>query len=202
MSDPIPLNVVVEDALSESVVMRLISWTRRPFHVGAVFMRGGNTYIRNKIRGFNSASRSTPFLVLTDLDQAQCPPSLIADWLGERKGHNLLFRVAVREVEAWLMADRRGLAHFLRLRIEKVPENIELINDPKETLLRIANESNNRQLRRDLVRVVDRTLKQGPDYNGRLGEFIASNWNPTKARAIAPSLDRTMRILRSFRPAW
>ncbi|MDF2210039.1 hypothetical protein L1F28_15070 [Arthrospira platensis NCB002] len=42
------------------------------------------------------------YLVLTDLDKSECPLAIINEWLKSQPKHpNLLFRVAVKEVESW-----------------------------------------------------------------------------------------------------
>ena len=49
-----------------------------------------------------------------------------------------LFRIAVREVEAWLIADREALAGFLKIKIMHVPYKPEELVDPKRVLLELA----------------------------------------------------------------
>jgi hypothetical protein len=112
----IPVNVAVEDELSEWVVLKLLAVTNRSYHVGATYRRGGFGYLRRTINGWNAAARGKPFVVLTDLDDAPCPADLIGRWLTSAQNPNLIFRVAVREVEAWLLADFNNLATFLRVK--------------------------------------------------------------------------------------
>ncbi len=76
----IPVNLVVEDFLSEAVLRRLLENSNQPFAVGACYCHGGFGYIKSKIMGFNHAAKGTPFLVLTDLDQAECPPAMLKEW--------------------------------------------------------------------------------------------------------------------------
>jgi hypothetical protein len=96
----IPVNLAVEDELSDEVLRRLLQYTGRAYHIGATYGRSGFGYLRSTIRGWNRAARGVPFIVLTDLDTHTCPPILIRDWLAEPLNPNLLLRVAVREVEA------------------------------------------------------------------------------------------------------
>lgn len=113
MTTPIPIQLAVEDDLSEAVLRKILSTSGRPYAVGTCYLGRGFGYLRKTIHGFNNAAKGTPYLVLTDLDQAECPPNLIGAWLQVPIHANLVFRVAVREVEAWLLADRAGLARFL-----------------------------------------------------------------------------------------
>lgn len=73
--------------------------------------------------GWNRAAKGTPFVVLTDLDTAPCPGELIKSWLANDQHPNLLFRVAVREVESWLMADTDNFAHYIATRKTLMPED-------------------------------------------------------------------------------
>jgi hypothetical protein len=77
----IPINLAVEDELSEVIVLKLLEIANRPYHVGATYRRGGFGYLRRTINGWNSAAKGKPFVVLTDLDKEQCPADLIGQWL-------------------------------------------------------------------------------------------------------------------------
>src|SRR5580658_879547 len=97
----IPINLATEDELSEAVLRRLLGFAERGYEIGIVYRRGGFGYLRRTVRGWNRAAPGIPFMVLTDLDHHPCPRALIDDWLTEPQHPNFLFRVAVREVEAW-----------------------------------------------------------------------------------------------------
>jgi hypothetical protein len=92
------------------VLREIIKQSQRPFVIGNCLCHGGYGYLKKNIRAFNHAARGMPFLVLTDLNSTECPPTLIKKWLPYPKHPNLLFRVAVREVEAWLLAHRDAFA--------------------------------------------------------------------------------------------
>ena len=102
----IPVNLATEDELSEAVLRRLLDHADRGYAIGTAYGRRGFGYLRRTITGWNRAAQFVPFIVLTDLDRRPCPTELIEDWLREARHPNLLLRVAVREVEAWLLADR------------------------------------------------------------------------------------------------
>ena len=70
-------------------------------------------------------------MVLTDLDMGECAPTLLNEWLLVPTHHNPLFRVAVREVESWVLADRDRFAKFIGIRKTLVPVNADAIDDPK-----------------------------------------------------------------------
>jgi len=191
MKPPIPIYLAVEDGLSEWVARRTISLQSARFAVGPVFCRGGRGYLKKQVAAFNNASKGCPFLLLTDLDQYACPPELLADWLAVPKHPHLLLRVAIREVESWLLGDAAGLGKFLGLRVTIAAQNPETISDPKRTLLQAAIRSPRRALREALVWRDSQSgqLFQGPDYNGAMIPFVNNFWDVAVARRSCPSLE-------------
>jgi hypothetical protein len=199
MSLLIPINLDVEDDLSESVIRKIL---QNRYVVGNCYKRGGFGYLKKNIAGFNNAAKSMPFLVLTDLDMGECAPTLLKEWLLVPAQHNLLFRVAVREVESWVIADTDRFARFLGIRRTLVPTYVDRIDNPKECLINLARGSHKRELREDIVPTEGSTAKQGPDYNGRLISFVEEFWNPYEAMHNSPSLERTIKAVENFQPEW
>jgi hypothetical protein len=199
----IPVHLAVEDDLSEAVIRRLILDSGRPYAIGAVFGRGGYGYLRSRAKNWNAAAAAgTPILLLTDLDQHHCPPGLIDDWLGAEPHANLIFRVAVREVESWLLADREGFASFLGISATNVPLEPDQVTDPKRSLVNLARRSRRRVLRESIVPPQASTAVQGPDYNGCLGEFVRNLWDRDSAARRSLSLNRAWARLMAFEPHW
>lgn len=202
MMSQIPVNLAVEDTLSEAVLRRVLEYTARPFYVAACYRKGGYGYLKNHIHGFNHAAQGMPYLVLTDLDQAECPPQLIREWLTHPRHPSLLLRVAVREVEAWLLADRSGMAQFFNIAESLTPRDVELLPDPKQTLIDLARKSRRRALREAIAPPSGSTSTQGPDYNGALLPFVQAKWNIGEAMQNSASLKRTVNVMRSFEPVY
>lgn len=202
MTEFIPVNLAVEDILGEAVVRKLLQSTGRAFTVGDCYSQGGFGYLKKTIRGFNAAAMGTPFLVLTDLDNAECPPVLVEEWLPVPRNVNLMFRVAVREVEAWLLAHRDGIAKFLKVPHVRVPQDPESLPDPKLALIQLAERSRSRDIRDDIVPPAGSARKVGPNYNGRLITFVTGSWDPSLAAQSADSLRRTLSTLAEFKPSW
>lgn len=202
MKTPIPINLAVEDSLSEAVIRSLLLRSNRRFAVGACYGGGGYGYLRKNIGRFNDAAKRNPFMVLTDLDTTSCPPALIRDWISTPIHHNLLFRIAVREVESWVLAHASAFASFLSIDPIVIPTNTDGIADPKEFLIKLAAKSPKSDIRRDIVPPLGSLREQGPDYNGRLIEFVQGYWNPAKARKRSESLARTIDALNIFTPIW
>ena len=190
MRQPIPIYLAVEDELSEWVARRALAVQGRRFAVGPVFGRTGVGYLKKQAGAFNHAAKGCPFLLLTDLDRYPCPPELIAEWLPMPKHNHLLLRVAVREVESWLLGDAVGLGRFLKLRSPLSVPDPESLANPKQTLLGAAEKSPSRLMREALLWRDERSgrLSQGPDYNGTLARFVSCHWDVAAARLKCRSL--------------
>lgn len=197
----IPINLATEDELSEVVLRRIITSLGR-FTIGAAHRRGGFGYLRSRIQGWNRAAKGLPFIVLTDLDRYRCPSQLIMEWLPNGRHENLLCRVAVREVESWLLADRRNFAAFLGVSEPLVPCDPDTLADPKAALVELARKARSRDLRESIAPKKGSTAKQGPDYNACLSRFVLTQWNIRAARSGSPSLHRALVRFKQFRPVW
>jgi len=79
MTSPIPLNLAVEDALTESLFGKILQTIPTTYAVRTIYNRGGYGYLKQNINGFNNAAKGVPFLIGTDLDTYPCPPALIED---------------------------------------------------------------------------------------------------------------------------
>lgn len=93
--------LATEDELSETVGLKLITQFLRGFEVHQTLRRNGNGYLRSRMSAFCKMAEREPVLLITDLDNLDCPSRLKSSWLaGIDPPENFLFRVAVREVEA------------------------------------------------------------------------------------------------------
>ena len=136
-----PINLATEDRLSEAVLRRVLEHVGRGYSVGTAYGRTGFGYLRKTITGWNSAARGVPFVVLVDLDRLPCPRYLIESWLGTTQHPNLLVRIAVREVESWLLADAANLSSYLSISARWVPDDPDNLPDPKQALINLAARS-------------------------------------------------------------
>jgi hypothetical protein len=193
---PIPLNLVFEDQISEFVMIKLAEKTKKYFVVNS-YSEGGFGYIKKNIEGFNEASKGCPFFVLTDLDNVDCAPFLIEDWLRKPAHENLIFRIAVREVETWLLADVEGFSKYTGIAKVNFHDNPEEIADPKAELLKLIRRCRNRKIREDIL-PKNEFASVGPNYNGRLGEFVLKHWSISRAMKRSDSLKKAMKHLSTF----
>jgi hypothetical protein len=194
MANGVVISAAVEGIVDEAVMRKLIS------HVGAtpgdVYGKQGKSHLRQKIAAYNNAARHTPWTVLVDLNgEAACAPALRQSWLAA-PAPMLCFRIAVREVEAWLLSDAERLADFLGVARGRIPRNVEQLNDPKAEMVNLARNSRRRDIRTDMVPRPESGRAVGAAYSSRLIEFVSQHWRPDRALLQADSLRRAVDCLR------
>ena len=192
---PRPLiDAAVEGVTDEAVVERLIDHAGG--QLGTVYGRRGKDRLRKKISGYNNAAHHAPWFVLVDLDhEKDCAPALRAAWL-PKPAPCLCFRVAVHEVEAWLLADSEALAGYLgvsRNRISGAPEGLER---PKDVMVSLARRSRRRDIREDMALREGSGRRVGPGYTARLVDYATNAWRPEVASRRSESLRRAIDCLR------
>lgn len=192
-----PVNLVVEDIISEAVLRRILADLGMP--VATCYGLQGNNYIRQKLTAFNNASRYVPYIILTDLDANPCPVQLVSNWFqGITPSRNLVFRVAIKEVESWILADRDNFAGYLRVSSVRIPVSTETLANPKEFVVELAKHARKRDIRDAIVPPAGSCAKRGRDYNGALVRFIYKSWDYDAAALHSDSLDRMLKTLRRF----
>ena len=182
--------VATEDEPSEEVAVRMV------LEVGGFvslrLRKGGFGYLRSRVKNFSEMSRHHPVLLLTDLDQADCPVELRDSWLnGDALPPQFFFRVVVREIESWILADRAGLARYLGVRPGKIPGDPDSLRNPKATLLAVASLAPS-VVRSDMVVQRSQVAGQGLGYNSRLVDFVQNYWDIEAAASASPSLGAAM----------
>jgi hypothetical protein len=113
----------------------------------------------------------------------------------------MCFRIAVRAVEGWLIADRERIASFLRITIAQVPDNPDTIGDPKQALVNLARRSRHSSIKNDLIPRESSGRIVGPLYTARMIEFVqdsARGWRPEQALRASDSLRRCIKRLRQL----
>jgi len=182
--------------VDEAVLRRLVEHVGG--QTGTVYGRKGKSYLRQRIGGFNQAARYSPWVVVVDLNaEADCAPALCAKWLPD-PASSLCFRVAIREVEAWLLADGETLARFLGVARDFVPNDPESLVRPKEAMVRLGRRSRKRAIRKDMVPRRGSGRAVGPAYTSRLIEFASTEWRPAVAAARSDSLTRAIGCLQKL----
>jgi hypothetical protein len=195
----VAVSVAVEGSVDEAIVRRLILESGGT--PGPVYGKNGKASLKARIKGYNNSAKYRPWVVLVDLDhEADCAPDLCAIWLPQRS-QKMCFRVAVREVEAWLLADRERLAKFLSVALTKLPATPESEDDPKQLMVSLAAHSKRKGIREDMVPRHGSGRYVGPAYTSRLMEFVGdpeSGWRPNVAAQSSDSLRRCLESLRAL----
>jgi hypothetical protein len=166
---------------------------------GRVYGKRGKQDLLNRLPNYNlAATQWSPWVVMVDLDDdASCAPDLVTMQLPEPSPY-MRFRVAVRAVEAWLLADPEGLSTFLSVAQGRIPRRPDDEFDPKATLVDLTRHSRRRAIREDMVPSPRGGRRVGPGYEGRLIEFVAGGrggWRPDVAAERSDSLARCIRRL-------
>ena len=181
------VRAAVEGQLDEAVVRRLAA--DAGMAVANVYRADGRANLISRLPGYAAAARRDPWLVLCDLDQDECAPTLVAAAV-QNSPDLLCFRVAVRSVESWLLADP-GLAARLEVSTARLPREPDSERHPKRTLIQIARRSRNRDIRIG-VGGSPGTADTPILYNVTLSEFVEAEWNPKRAAERSPSLLRAI----------
>ena len=193
--------LAVEDILSAAVATKILK--KFGFEIAKTIGYRGNGYLRKKAKGLNQNARK-PYdvFMLTDLDSPTiCPIELIQRWVKDSLNSGFFLRIAVMEVESWVMADQSAFAEFLRVPIQEVPKKTDEVVDPKASLLSLAKKSKSREIQKDLLpKRGNTTAKIGPGYNARLSEFVRDYWDLNRAASVSPSLKRTVDRLQKAAP--
>jgi hypothetical protein len=197
---PLPvISGAVEGIVDEAVFRRIVRVARA--EPGPVHGKNGKQHLLQRLPGYNNAARFSPWLVLLDLDHdAECPPPFRAEAL-PAPSDLMCFRVAVREVEAWLLADSERMAEFLDVNPKWMPRQPEQAADPKRVVIDLARRSRSRDISRDLVPREGSGRTEGPAYTSRLVEFVSDHrhgWRPNVAAESADSLARCLRRVRGL----
>jgi hypothetical protein len=192
-----PINIAVEGAVDAAVMRKLCS--ARSLQPGTIYTTQGKVRLQQKLPAYRAAARLSPWLIVIDLDRDfDCAPAARQAWLAETPPW-LCFSIAVRAIEAWLLADAASIARYLHVRAAHVPAQPEQVDDPKRALVALAARSPRQAVRADIQPRPGSGRSVGPGYVARLLEFIDADWNPEAARLRAPSLDRLLRCLESLR---
>jgi len=194
MAGDVVISAAVEGVIDEAVIRRLLTYVGAI--PGDVYGKQGKAFLKQRTAAYNNAARYAPWIILVDLDdEASCAPPLRAAWLPD-PAPRLCFRVAVREVEAWLFADRENLADFLAIGRGLLPADPESLQDPKREMVNLARRSRRRAIREDMVPRPEAGRIVGPAYASRLIEFVTSLWHPDHAAGHSESLRRAVECLR------
>lgn len=193
------VDLLVEGVVDEIVVRAVLAAIG--LQVGTVYGRKGIGYVRERAEGIavRGAHGGRVLIVADAMDvPAPCPGEASRMLVAEPPSGTLV-RLAVNEIEAWLLASRPELAAFLRVPVSRVPLNSDDVVDPKQTFVNLARASRSSRLKQMIVPKEGTSASVGIGYVDAVAEFVESSWNLASASGVSPSLRKMeTRLLERF----
>jgi hypothetical protein len=181
------VTIACEGPTDAAVLIRLLSWLDIEA-AAQPYIQGGKGKLDKKLRAYNEAARYAPWLIVRDLDSdSRCAPEVARSLIPEPSA-KMCFRLAVRQIEAWLLADRVGTAEFLSINANLIPTSPDSLANAKAELIRLAGRGRSRNVRTALLPVAGSTQQVGQEHTARLVEFASRIWDPGRAIEVSPSL--------------
>lgn len=163
----------------------------------SISLGGKDNFLRNLPR-YNQAAKHFDGIVLAicDHDSNKCVGPELPKLLQSPRSSNLVFRLCVPELEAWLLADHHAMSDLLGLSLTAFPREPDQLVKPKRSLVDLA-----RKGRADVALQLCPPRNQsglvGPEYSMVMEQFVRERWDPRRAAVRSPSLSRAMKALRS-----
>ncbi|OGQ24763.1 MAG: hypothetical protein A2138_20385 [Deltaproteobacteria bacterium RBG_16_71_12] len=191
-----PLYIVVEGASDVEIAVKLarhVGFEPRP-----PITTVGSAAMHRRLSEFNRAAASLPWFVLRDLDTHSCAANLVRELL-PRPRRLMSLRIAVREMESWVLADREQVAAWLKVPVTKVPNDSDGLPDPKATLINLARQSKVRSLREGLVPEPGLSSTVGKLYPSQIARFVREAWRLDVAVKRSDSCRRAVAALHALK---
>lgn len=190
----------VEGPADEAAFRRIVA--SRGVDVARVQVQGGKPGLRRALPGYHAAARWAPWPVLVDLDQDfVCAPALVRDWLPAPNPH-MYFRVVVRQIESWLLADGERFSTFFSVPRALLPHDPDAAADAKAALLALIRRSRRKAIREDMLPRPGSGRRVGPAYTSRLIEYATDRdrgWRPDAGAARSASLAKCLARIEAMR---
>lgn len=194
-----------EDPLSAEILLRLIRGERLDPNSQELIElqaeRGGNSYIRAKFANYCQLSMRGNVYILTDLDNSPCAPSLRSEWLtgahiSPPLPQGMVFSIAEKEVESWLLADEDNFSRYLgisRIHISRATR----APDAKQALLDAVRSHGSILAKSEILPRQGVATRVGIGYNSFLIDFTRNHWNYLNAALNNRSLARAVQRIRN-----
>lgn len=187
------IDLLVEGVTDEIVLRQALGALGH--NVGVVYGKRGIAYLRNRASGIavRGGFGYRVVIVADSMDFAGSPcPGASSESLVTSPPAGTLVRLAVREIESWILGSRGELARFLRVPVGRIPMLSDEIGDPKQALVNLARLSATKRLREMMVPREHVSSVVGTGYVDAVSEFMNSRWNIDSASASSRSF-RTFR---------
>lgn len=131
-----------------------------------------------------------------DVDDGEPCPGALVGRLVPAPEPLLCLRIAMRSVEAWLLADRECFAQAIGVSVISVTSDPEALLRPKDHIVALARKSRSRSVKRDLIPEEDAGITEGPLFGVWLSNFAAQAWDPKRAAATGRSSSLSKALIR------
>jgi len=193
----VPAYVFAEDVACERLGLAIVRHADPALQVTSRITSGFGK-IRADVPKYRKLAQRAPVIVITDLDDRDCPVRMLETWkVAPSLGAKLAFRIAVRECESWILADAHGVGRHFGLSAAAVPSLPDELPEPKQaflTLLRRKSKGRSAMLA-DMLPMSGSMSPVGLGYNLHLGRFIDESWSVERAVQRSPSLARAVRSI-------
>lgn len=188
-----PIGVVVEGQIDRVAVGCVLATRSLAVDPNRVIITRGKQRFDARLVNYNQAARHGPWLALRDADHDAdgCPVTLRRTLLRVPQSPALCLRLAVRTLEAWLLADAEAVAKYFSVPRSAVPRDPEDLDRPKDALVQLCRSSRRRAVRVGMVPPPG-TRGPGPEHTAFVSRFCREAWRPDTAAAAAPSLRRAL----------
>lgn len=193
------IDLLVEGYVDELVLRAAL--TRLNHQVGTVYGKRGVSFLKQRAEGIavRGAHGHRVLIVADAMDLDALCPSEAARSLVSAPPSGTLVRVAVREMEAWLLASRAELARFLRISLARIPTHSDQVVDPKERLINLARQSSSSKLREMMVPRIGTSAQVGVGYVDAVSNFLNGYWDSDAAAEVSPSFRKfQLRLCEKF----
>lgn len=191
----------VEDEPTKAVLNKIIDYVNSQslnsfffFNGEPTIMRGCGNLKKTASRFLRAERAGIWSIFVTDLDQFESAQCLCNDWFGLAcpglLPSQMIFRIAVREVESWIMADKEGIARFFNVSVANFTDTPDKIPDPKQYIFNIIRSKCRSKRFKEMLPLRGQAI--GIEYNPLIVGFIVEHWNIENAMSNSPSLKRAI----------
>ena len=165
-------------------------------HAGLIphraIVAGGAPKLDQRLPGLIRSAARINWLILRDLDREGCAPDLVRRLFAQGVPSRIGFRVPVRSMESWLLADRTGFSESFSVHRNRLPERPDELENAKRFLVNLCRGSRRSAVRNTIPPRAGSGRAVGPEYVSRISAFARESWSPERAAERSPSLARAM----------
>lgn len=189
--------IAFEDVVHEAILRKIIPTLEDDSWI----ITGGKVKLDMRVTEWTKAAPYQKIIVLRDLDNDEyCAPEFLRTRRLVGVHENFVFRLSVREAEAWILADKQSFCNHFRCSYQRLDRlNVDQIDDPKKLLLKtIHNGRLTGNRKRLIVDKKDGEFIQLHGYNTEIINYIETSWNLNAAIRNSESLKRSTTAIREL----